>query len=408
MIAAVLLFGLTGISQAAVWQVKHKWDDSWDLMYSQWMEKNWKTDFFMDKKRPAFYKLKHDCGDAAYFARIAFAWENKLPFVIHDPLHRGKLLSQATRDFNKVPAGVKRLRAFMNFIAERVSTSSLPADTYPIRLKSIRPGDLYVSPGNHNYQIVGVSDSGVLTLLSSTTPRKVRYLLQFQGFPMFVPHDEKRMRDGYRRFRRPQDINKPMKALPDFSNEQYKLAKAAGYQFSRFSYALKVMLSKRPETSAETIKRMVGEMCNLVRERHDYVQEGFAYHEKLRKLGRRCMNREEYYHYSTNNRDIRLGALFSQNRRKMNQLMMAGADPGMMAILEGIFQPDAPNDEISQTLRSLCSVESGVPFYPVLDLRDVWLAIWTGQLTSDPNAPLAYRWGLAGAAWEPNCPVYED
>ncbi|HFD86690.1 MAG TPA: hypothetical protein ENJ35_03325 [Gammaproteobacteria bacterium] len=80
----------------------------------------------------------------------------------------------------------------------------------------------------------------------------------------------------------------------------------------------------------------------------------------------------------------------------------------MMAILKGIFQPDAPGEKVTQTLRSLCSVESGVPFYPVLDLRDVWLAIWTGQLASDPNAPLAYRWGLAGAAWEPSCPVYED
>ncbi len=403
-----LLLLMAGSLQASVWKATEIWDDDWDLKYSRWMEANWKTDFFMNPKRPAFYKLAHDCGDAAYFARIAFAWEHKLPFVIHDPLHRGKLLKQSMRDFDKIGDPVKRLRAFMNFIAGRVSTSSLPNDTYPVALKAIRPGDLYVSPGNHNYQIVSISDTGVPTLLSSTTPRKPRYLLQFQGFPMFVPSDEKNMRDGYRRFRRPQDINKPMKALPDFSNEQYKMAKAAGYQFSRFSNALAVMLGQRPESSRETIERMVGEMCNLVNERRDYVNEGFEYLQQMRKQGRRCMNKEEYYHYSTTSRDMRLGAFFNQNRRAMNRLMMTGADPAMIEILRGIFQPDAPSPEVDAKLRLLCPVESGVPYYPVVDLRDIWLAIWTGQLVSDPHAPLAHRWGIAGTAWEPDCPVYED
>lgn len=404
----LLLSLAAGACDAAVWKATRQWDDHWDLEFSRWMAKNWKTDFFMDKRRPAFYKLAHDCGDAPYFARIAFAWENRLPFVVHDPLRRGKLLTNKTRQFDKTPAGAKRVRAFMDFIAARVNTESLPEDTYPIRLKAIRPGDLYVSPGNHNYQIVAISDTGVPTLMSSTTPRKPRYLLRSQGFPMFVPSDEKTMRDGYRRFRRPQDIDKPFKALPDFSAEQYKVAKASGYDFQRFANTLALVLGKRPETSVETIGRMIGEMCNLVRERKDYVDEGVAWREKLLAQGKRCMNKRDYYYYSTHNRDARMGAYFNQNRKSLARLMRSGADPRMLSILKGIYQPYEPSGKVLRALGKLCLVETGLPDYPVVNLRDVWLAIMTGKLTSNPNAPRRYRWGLADTPWEPVCPVYED
>ncbi len=407
-IVVALWWLFPGLAGAAVWKVEHKWDDSWDLKYSQWMAENWKTDFFMNPDRPAFYKMKHDCGDAPYFSRIAFASEHKLPFVIHDPLRKGKRLSQATRKFDHIKDPVKRLRAFMDFIAGRVSTRSLAADTYPIALKSLRPGDIYLSPGNHVYQIVGITDTGVPTVLSSTTPRKVRYLLYFRGFPMFVPSDAKGQTDGYRRFRRPQDLDKPFSKLPDYSSEQYKVAKAAGYRFQKFSNTLKILLGKRPESSKEAIRRMVNEMCNLVRERKDYVDEGFDYLQKIRAKGRRCMNKDEYYHYSTVSRDMRLGAFFSQNRREMNHFAMQGADPEGMRILRAIFQPEEPTPQMAQRLRRLCTVASEVPDYPLLDLRDVWLAIWTGKLVSDPNAPLEHRWGIAGEEWEPSCPVYED
>ncbi len=403
-----LLLVMPGASLAAVWKAEHQWDDSWDLKYSRWIEKHYKTDFYMNPERPAFYKLKHDCGDAPYFSRIAFAWEHKLPFAIHDPLRKGKKITNKTRKFDHIKDPVKRLRAFMDFIAGRVSTRSLAADTYPVALKSLRAGDIYLSPGNHVYQIVGISDTGVPTVLSSTTPRKVRYLLYFRGFPMFVPSDAKRQTDGYRRFRRPQDLDKPFNKLPDYSAEQYKVAKAAGYQFQRFSNALKILLGKRPESSQETIRRMVNEMCNLVRERKDYVDEGFDYLQKIRAKGRRCMNKQEYYHYSTVSRDMRLGAFFSQNRREMNHLAMQGADPEGMRILRAIFQPEEPPAHLNKRLRRLCSVPTEVPDYPLVDLRDVWLAIWTGKLVSDPNAPLEHRWGIAGEEWEPTCPVYED
>ena len=407
-VASLLLLLAAANAQAAVWKTTETWDKDWDLKYSTWMQTHWKTDFFMDPRRPAFYKVPHDCGDAAYFSRIAFAWEYKLPFVIHNPLHKGQLLTQSMSAFDKIQDPIKRLRAFLDFIADRVSTNSLPQDTYPIALKAIRPGDLYVSPGNHNYQIVNISETGVPKLLSSTTPRKARYLLQFQGFPMFVPNDGETMRDGYRRFRRPQDINKPMVLLPDYSAEQYKVAKAADYQFSRFANVLAVILGQRPESSRETIERMLREMCNLVTERRDYVNEGFEYLHQIRKQGRRCMSAKEYYHYSTTSRDMRLGAFFNQNRRAINRLIRTGADPKMLAILKSIFQPEAPPPEIAAQLYNFCPIISDVPNYPVMDLRDVWLAIWTGQLVSDPHAPLAYRWGISETSWEPDCPVYED
>ena len=45
------------------------------------------------------------------------------------------------------------------------STRSLKNDTYPIALSDIKPGDIYVAPGVHSYQIIRITDKGVAEVI---------------------------------------------------------------------------------------------------------------------------------------------------------------------------------------------------------------------------------------------------
>ena len=59
--------------KASLWEVKHDWDESWEIKYSNWIEGNLTADFF---KR---YNMKVDCGDVVYAMRWIFAREHGLP-----------------------------------------------------------------------------------------------------------------------------------------------------------------------------------------------------------------------------------------------------------------------------------------------------------------------------------------
>lgn len=81
-----LLFGAT--AQAAVWKAKNTWDERWENNYRAWVTRYWNEEFFMDEKKPSYYKFEHDCADAVYAMRLIFAYEHKLPFVIHNPMKK--------------------------------------------------------------------------------------------------------------------------------------------------------------------------------------------------------------------------------------------------------------------------------------------------------------------------------
>ncbi len=405
----LLLLLLPGQSHADVWKNKHQWTSEQDKRYVKWVRKNWTPDIFMDKHRPAYYRIATDCADATYFMRLIFAWENKLPFVIHHPYKRGKRLSNSTRAFDKIPAGIPRLRAFMEYVSTQVSSKSLPNDTYPIALKAIRPGDVYVSPGNHSFQIIDISETGIPTVLNSSTPKAPRYLNLQHTFPLFVPTDTKSWRDGYRRFRNPDDLDKPMNQLPDFSTEQYRIAKAAGYSYVRFSNILAYTLGSRRETVSEKARRLFNDLCALTRKRREYVDEGVDYLRILhKKKHRRCMNRHEYDQYSTFHRDQRLAALFNQVKRQSLQMVNHGEHNHALKLLRAIFRPETIDSALLAELDQRCPIRIDDQDGPILNLRSVWQVIQAGRLESDPHATRQQRWGIAEKPYTPHCPVYED
>ena len=397
---------LAGVN-AAVWENRHQWDDDWEKKYVSWVSEKWTKNFFMDEKRPEYYKIAHDCADSTYFMRLVFAYENQLPFVIRNPSRPGRLLTNQTSRFDHHPAG-KRLRAFLDFIADKVSTRSLPDDTYPIALNTLRPGDIFVAPGSHSYQIVKLNETGVPLLMSSTTPKAVHFMFTLEGFPLYLPTEMEKMTDGFRRFRQPQDIHKPAEKLPDFSTEQYQLAEDADYNYVEFSNKLVDMLLKRPETLEEKAGRLLKGLCALAKNRVEYVNDGVKYIHSLRKNKRRkCMTRDEYLQYSSYSRDSRLTVYFNQSRKFMYQLYETGEDTAALTMMRIIFTPGKPSPLNKGRLKQQCQIFYSPASQQALDLHDIWFAISGARLESNPHATLEQRWGLADIPYVRKCPHYE-
>lgn len=405
---SLLLFAILTLqtAAAAVWHNENEWNDSWEQAYSQWVKTKWTTDFFLSKKNADYFGIEHDCGDVAYFMRLVFSRENGLPFVVHHPLKPGVLIGNSTRLFDKEKDPIKRLHLFMNYIGNIASTRSLAADTFPIVLAELRPGDIYLAPGRHNYQIRSISDTGVPTLVSSSTPKQSGLMSKHSSFPFYVPSDAAGMTDGYRRFRQPRDLLKRNTELQGFSAEQYTLAAEHNYNFVEFSNYLASLLGTRSESGYEAGSRMLLGLCEAVETRSQYVDEGVAFLKKKReKRPNACMSKAEYYEYSTDSRDKRLVIAFNQARKSMYNLMSTGGDPRILQVMRMIFDPPGMTEPDQQKLNAICSVSYSPEHSSKLNLQQVWQLIRYSALVSDPHADREQRWGL-GSSYTAQCPTY--
>ncbi|MGF1546682.1 MAG: hypothetical protein ACFCUG_05115 [Thiotrichales bacterium] len=390
--------------QAAVWTERHTWDDAWEARYSAWVAAEWTDDFLLDPKRPAYAGIAHDCADIPALARLIFAYENGLPFAIHDAAG-GRLTHQSKR-FDALPAGAARLRAFMNHVTKAVSTQTLPDDTYPIALAEIRPGDLYLAPGEHAYFVTGVRDNGVIEYVYSTTPTAAQNLIRQRTFPAYVPTDDITMRDGYRRFRRPDELGLTYAQIARFSDQQYSVARDAGYEFEQFNQTLAQLLGAEPETRPQRGERLIDEVCEMSRQRLRYVDDGVRYLQTIRAQGRRCLSESEYRQYSTFNRDQRLTTLWWQLRGLYRSLSSLGEDSSTLRLLRAIFDPYEASPKERAAIAGRCALVLNET--TAIDLIDLWRIVQQNRLDADPHADRLQRWGLRDPPLESACPRYDD
>ena len=340
-IVMVLVSAFT--TQAAVWKDVNTWDDDWENKYQLWVKNSWTEDFFMNEKKPTYYLFSHDCADAVYAMRLIFSYENKLPFIIHNPSKRGKYLSNRKGSWNKLPKE-KRIRKFLDYVANVTSTRSLAKDTFPIALDDIKPGDLYAAPDVHSYQVVNITEEGVAEVMSSTTPKAPRFLDRIPSFPFYVPEDIKKERDGYRRFIQPQNIKKSIKKQPGYNNEQYKIAEMVKHDYVRFTDIIASALGKKEEKADAKTLRLLIAMCMYANDRSVYIYEALYKLQEMKKKGRRCMTRGEYNNYSTPSRDRRLKAFFNavKNHYERNEKYKHWTQPQRWA--KALFSAAPPRD----------------------------------------------------------------
>ena len=395
-------------ASAEVWPNENVWDDVWEGRYRDWVRTNWKDDIFMDPSKPIYYEFENDCADAVYAMRLVFSFENRLPFVINNRDKAGKIISNSMSTWDNL-SPPQRVRQFMNYVADMTSSESLRNDTYPIALNDIKPGDIYVAPGVHSYQIVNVTDTGIAEVMASTTPKQARYLLRTPSFPFYVPED-KRFGDGYRRFKEPQNVMKPANQQPGYSEEQFQVAAGVQLDYVAFTDVISKKLGKRVESPDEKTQRLLLALCMSANDRSVYVYDALWYLQKIRNDGRHCMNAKEYNDHSTPGRDKRLHLFFDSIRRHLDRVGRFDPRSQPARWAKAVFSNDEPPPQEMKFLNDFCQVQmtlvdDGQPNY-YMSLRELRQNVEAGSLVSDPHAPLAHRWGIIKQPFVSDCPTY--
>lgn len=395
-----LALSLSGtFARAAVWVEKETWDDSWEDKYSDWVRTSFNEDFFVKGR---YSGIATDCAHAVYVARMIFAFENKLPFLIKDPTGGSVRISNRMARWDGESA-INRVRKFAVYIGSMVSTKTLPNDTYPIEInrKYLRAGAVWsrvritednifrrifgmnvdADPG-HAEVVKDVSDTGVVSLIGSTVPKDVRMLLLTSSL-VFMPIEKT---TGFRQWKQPQDYGKPVESLKGYSLEQFSMGVAynnGSRSLDAWTKDVQSRLQQRVESKEELIQRTVNNFCSLVTARVAVVQET----EKFRKkLGDQCMSAADYDNYSTPSRDKRI----------LDTLIAVKNAAG----IGGLFGPKNidtlyPYFEKCEALH-LDEIYSMTPFsYARLINED--------PMVSDPNESMLARWNLAPVAAK-NCP----
>lgn len=227
-------------SNASVWEVENQWDSSWDEKYQAWVKSDAIHRKMFKQRGTIFYNFPTDCADFLYVIRLVFAYNNKLPYVLTAPssydLEEGGILSQASTKWDGIQDQTKRVKAFMHYVSQEKGTNSLIRDTFPLAVKRITSGDVYVTrwkfifigESNHSYIVKEIARDGNGLFYASDAPREVRKLQKTKKYPDFV---FKSKPWGYRRWRNPEYILTPEAEIPaseGLSYEQYDILSQFG------------------------------------------------------------------------------------------------------------------------------------------------------------------------------------
>ncbi|MCX7674487.1 MAG: hypothetical protein N2Z70_01490 [Bdellovibrionaceae bacterium] len=332
--AGLALWSQTPKAQAQVWVDTQTWDERWEQVYAEWVRTQFNEDIFLTGK---WGNMATDCADAVYAARLIFAYEHKLPFAL-------KSTGQTNRSarFNHISDEVRRVRAFMNDVFGQTSTKTLPVDTYPIEIsrRYLTPGAIWLrnshasenflirlfsgpsAPSGHTEVVKDVTASGVVYLIGSTVPIKVRPLLTVTSLA-YLPETENL---GFRRFIWPQNLNAAISANPGYSKEQFKMGvepnnfnndsdfpgQSSGGRktINQFTKEVQERLALQPESKEEYAARLAKEVCAMMHLRKEVVQDAIRY--KNTRLGGACFNQSMYDNFSTPSRDRRIKQVVDQ------------------------------------------------------------------------------------------------
>lgn len=383
-VVASLCVGMA--AEAAVWREEHEWSPEWESKYADWIRSSYNEEIFVSGK----YKgLKTDCSDAVYAARVIFAYENKLPFVIRDSTGGSNRVTNKMSRFDSVSDSHLRARRFIAYVGDVTSTKTMPTDTYPVAInrRNVRPGTVWSRPSRRENNIIRrivrgnsedpghaetvkkVSETGVLTLIGSTVPKEVRQLHTTSSM-VFMPDGSA---TGLRNWMQPNYYGRARSGLPGYSLEQFNSIgdDGNGRNLRRWNQEVQRRLALREETHAESIQRQADDICGLVNDRVLLIKESEA---RRRALGNGCMDRSDYDSYSTPSRDKRIKETVEQLMHTAGVNDISGVERALRSC------PDiriAPGRSIS--LYDFCS--------RLLD----------GKVSSNPNHNFDARWGLGSS-----------
>jgi hypothetical protein len=370
-----LAFLSPSLAKAEVWPTSRGWSAAAETSFGNWIA-NVPNNIFTNPSSP-YAGISTDCADAAYALRIIYAYENNLPVAFSGPG-----LSNSSSAFDATPAGIPRLKKFINHVSANTSTMSLARDTYPIAInrRSLRAGTLFLHSASganvpityragHVYYIQGVHENGMIQFTSSTVPAMVRDL-QPRIDIVFAPFEKS---GGYRAWRA------PGMGTPGLSEEQFGLADwrpnayRDGDLWQAWTNAVRERLSLRPASSDEELGAAIQNVSGYIKERVKLVQKSWSLY-RSRYGGQGCMRPNDYDDYSTPTRDVKIQSELEALRAAA---VRAYGERGVRAFFARYkFQV--------------------LPEGTQVDLNQIWNTFETETVlaVSEPEHSPAVRWGL--------------
>lgn len=410
---SILTISFSFCSFAGVWTASNSWSPEKEKEFSVWVQKNWGKDFFLKKENKdgsanIFQGLRVDCADTVYSSRVIFAYLNSLPFVMNDPSGGKKLISNNMTRWD-AKSEKDKIRSFLIYVYNLVSTKSMHGDTYPVKVsrETIVPGSIILTTekNHHSWVIKNIFPTGIPHLVfNSTVGAYSGPLLQERkswpnGDWVFEGNTTPKGNAGVRYWRKESELKLPVWQVSGYSEEQYAIKPG------KWKYDLQKVLQSTEESNQQTATRLIENICADIQQRIDAVKESEAF---LKSVSYRCMSEEEFDNYSTPSRDRRLADEIIYLRNFLKTLVQ---DRNELSLDEKTWQklkvvfPDLTATIATESQNQRLTVAGAASLCRVkhysrregaeksIDLAEMKRRLFTNRLSSNPNHPPEVRFG---------------
>lgn len=398
---------LPTVSHAQVWEDTRAWSPAAETEFSNWVEANWTVDFFSRKTLPSgevnnYYGLHVDCADTVYSMRVIFAAEHGLPFVMQDPTTYNGLVSNQMTRFNNRPSQAARVRAFLLYVYDMVSTHSMPNDTFPVPISRefIHGGAMIrtTEVNHHSWSVKRILPFGVPFLIFNSTVNSgsTLTLQQRPSWPnpywFFEGNFTPASNAGFRYWRPTEALLIPVWKVPNYSEEQFRIP------LDQWEKTVQKKLAVKSEPDNDKVVRLYQTVCEAAKTRVESVNDGIK---GLRALSSTCMDNPTYDNLSTPSRDHRLFDDIVSLRRAYKDIMRTNGgsnlSPAMNSELARMFPFIRQSGRAeTQQMRPSRGDSTCVITYAAgksVDLVEFKRRIFAGLISNNPMDDLAYRWG---------------
>lgn len=418
-----LLISSSAFSQ--VWVDTNTWSPEWEARFADWVHHDWAVDFFSRQylangQSNPYYGLRTDCAETVYSMRIVFSYENKLPFAVLDPTTLQGLITNRMGRWNTLGNDTDRIRHFLMFMYDTISTRSLPNDTFPVPISRewVHSGGLMRTNevNHHSWTIQEMLPIGVPHLIFNSTVGKFSgsMLQQRTSWPnpdwVFQGNFSPSGNAGLRYWRPIDSLLKPLWQTPNYSEEQYHIP------LDRWNDVVQKKLAVANESNQQMISRLEDNICAGIKGRVKDVSDALRFL-RTQPAGQ-CLSAADFDTYSTPSRDHRLFddivALRRAYKKILNNNQMPSLTTESQVQLAKIFPfiRSSAQDETARMPRtaidrnSLCVTEYGSG--RTLDLAEAKRRFFLGAISNNPNDSIEYRWGeLAGPSPQAtSCPSW--
>ncbi|MBL7543242.1 MAG: hypothetical protein JNL11_05470 [Bdellovibrionaceae bacterium] len=411
---------------AEVWTVTKSWDTDAEKQYSIWVQKNWSIDFFSRKENQdgtpnIFQGLRVDCADTVYSTRVIFAYLHSLPFVMNDASGGKNLISNSMTRWDSLPEK-DRVRKFLVFIYNIVSTKSLPYDTYPVKVSpsTIVPGALILTVGknHHSWVIRNIFSTGIPHLIFNSTVNAYSSLIlqERKSWPngdwVFEDDITPKGHAGIRYWRKESELKLPVWQVTGYSEDQYTM------KAGKWKYELQKILQTAEESNQQKVTRLIENICADIRQRAEAVRESEAF---LKSNNYACLSEADFDSFSTPSRDKRLAdeIIYLRNFLKMlvSEKTEISLDAKTWQQLNNVFPNlDVSIDEesrhqkiISVSANSFCKTKyfsRSQNTEHTTDFAEIKRRLFLHRLSSNPNHPPEVRFGDGMGKVTDSCPTW--